>query len=94
MIARIPMPGPATRFYTVETRRLAGYDTPLPGHDQFKMVAAANFCAGRTIAAGQSCTMLVKLGPTTAGLKTAKLRIPSSGPDEAVVKVNLNGTGL
>jgi hypothetical protein len=38
--------------------------------------------------------MLVKLGPTTAGLKAAKLRIPSSGPDEAVVKVNLNGTGL
>jgi hypothetical protein len=60
--------------------------------DQFRMVAAANFCAGRTLAAGQSCTVLVKFGPTTAGLKTAKLRIPSSDPDEAVVKLNLNGT--
>ena len=32
MIARIPLPGSTTRFYTVETRRLAGYDAPLPGH--------------------------------------------------------------
>ena len=32
MIARIPLPGSATRFYTVETRRLAGYDAKLPGH--------------------------------------------------------------
>jgi hypothetical protein len=31
MIARIPLPGSATRFYTVETRRLAGYDAKLPG---------------------------------------------------------------
>ena len=32
MIARIPLPGSSTRFYTVETRRLAGYDAKLPGH--------------------------------------------------------------
>ena len=32
MIARIPLPGSTTRFYTVETRRLAGYDAKLPGH--------------------------------------------------------------
>ena len=32
MIARIPLPGTTTRFYTVETRRLAGYDAKLPGH--------------------------------------------------------------
>ena len=61
--------------------------------DQFMVVAAANLCAGRTLAAGQSCTVLVKFKPTTAGFKTAKLRIPSNDPDEAVVKVNLTGTG-
>ena len=60
--------------------------------DQFKLVVAANLCDGRTLAAGQSCTVRVKLSATTAGLKTATLRIPSSDPDEAVVKVNLNGT--
>jgi hypothetical protein len=60
--------------------------------DQFKLVAAANLCDGRTLAAGQSCTVVVKLSPTTAGLKSAKLRIPSSDPDEAVVKVSLNAT--
>ena len=32
MIARIPLPGSTTRFYTVETRRLAGYDAKLPDH--------------------------------------------------------------
>jgi hypothetical protein len=32
MIARIPIPGSTTRFYTVETRRKVGYDGPLPGH--------------------------------------------------------------
>ena len=60
--------------------------------DQFVVVAATNLCTGRTLAAGQSCTVLVRFKPTTAGFKTAKLRIPSNDPDEAAVKVNLNGT--
>ncbi len=60
--------------------------------DQFMVVAASNLCAGRTLAAGQSCTVLVRFKPTTAGFKTAKLRIPSNDPDEAAVKVTLNGT--
>jgi hypothetical protein len=57
------------------------------------VVAASNLCAGRTLAAGQSCTVLIKLRPTTAGFKAAKLRVPSNDPDEAVVKVTLRGTG-
>ena len=42
--------------------------------DQFLVVAASNLCAGRTLAAGQSCTVLVKFKPTTAGPKAAKLQ--------------------
>jgi hypothetical protein len=66
---------------------LAGLDP-----DQFLVVAAANLCAGRTLAAGESCTVLVRFKPKTPGFKTAKLRIPSNDPDEAAVKVTLNGT--
>jgi hypothetical protein len=61
--------------------------------DQFMVVAVSNLCAGRTLAAGKSCTMILKLRPTTAGFKSAKLRIPSNDPDEAVLKVILRGTG-
>jgi hypothetical protein len=59
--------------------------------DQFKVVATSYLCAGRTLAAGESCTVLVRFKPTTAGLKSAKLRIPSNDPDEASVKVTLSG---
>jgi hypothetical protein len=63
-----------------------------PNPDQFMFVAGANLCAGRTLAAGESCTVTVRFKPTTAGLKTARLRIPSNDPDEAIVKPSLNGT--
>jgi hypothetical protein len=60
--------------------------------DQFVVVAASNLCAGRTLATGQSCTLVVRFKPTTPGLKTAKLRMPSNDPDEVSVKVMLSGT--
>lgn len=60
--------------------------------DQFVVVPASNLCTGRTLAAGQSCTVLVRFKPKTPGLKSAKLRIPSNDPDEAPVKVMLSGT--
>ena len=60
--------------------------------DQFMLVDRANLCTGRTLAAGQSCTVAVRFKPTTAGLKVAKLRIPSNDPDEAIVKASLRGT--
>jgi hypothetical protein len=60
----------------------------------FLIVVAGNLCGGRTLAVGESCTMVVKLKPTTAGAKVGKLRIPSNDPDEAVVKVTLRGTGI
>lgn len=60
--------------------------------DQFVVVDSLNFCAGRTLTAGQSCTVAVRFTPTTAGPKIGKLRIPSSDPDEATVSVNLKGT--
>jgi len=60
--------------------------------DQFVVGANSNFCTGRTLAAGQSCTMLVRFKPTTPGLKSAKLWIASNDSDEASVKVVLRGT--
>jgi len=60
--------------------------------DQFMLVAASNFCAGSTLAPGQSCQISVRFKPTTAGLKTAKLRITSNDPDEGTVSLNVKGT--
>ena len=56
------------------------------------VVAASNFCASRTLAAGESCTVLVKFKPKTSGPKSAKLRIPSNDPDEGTVSLNVKGT--
>ena len=54
-----------------------------PNPDQFILVAANDLCTGRTLAAGQSCTVAVRFKPTTAGFKIAKLRIASNDSDEA-----------
>jgi len=69
------------------TIALAGTDA-----DQFMVVAGSNLCAGRTLAAGQSCTVLVRFKPKTAGVKSAKLKIASNDPDEAPAKVTVSGT--
>ena len=69
------------------TIALAGTDA-----DQFLIVAASNLCAGRTLAAGQSCTVLVRFKPKTPGVKSAKLKVPSNDPDEAPAKLSLSGT--
>ena len=76
-----------TAALVLGTVTLAGFNP-----DQFVVVAGANLCAGRTLAAGQSCTVLVRFKPNAPGAMNAKLRIPSNDPDEAVVKVTLGGT--
>jgi hypothetical protein len=58
------------------------------------VVDVANFCASRTLAPGESCTVMVRFKPKTSGPKSAKLRIPSNDPDETVVKVSLGGAAV
>jgi len=45
------------------------------------------------VAPGGSCTITVKFSPTSAGAKSATLRIPSNDPDENPLDVSLTGQG-
>lgn len=63
-----------------------------------KMFKAVNSTTGRAITkekleAGDSLTITVKFRPTSAGSKTAALKIMSDDPDEGTVNVMLTGAG-
>lgn len=47
-----------------------------------------------SIAPSGSCTLAVKFTPSSAGLKSATLRILSSDPDEGVLDIALSGAGV
>ena len=70
------------------TATLAGLD---PG--QWKLPAAVDLCSGRALGPGESCTLIARFKPTSAGSKSAKLKITSNDSDEPAVKVLLSGTG-
>ena len=73
---------------TVSSIAIAGTD-----NTQFSVVVGgSNACASLnpTLAAGEGCTVNVTFAPTTAGPKTALLRVASNAPQ---VDVTLNGTG-
>jgi hypothetical protein len=59
---------------------------------ELKLPAAQNFCAGVTLAPGQSCTIRVKIMATSAGPKSGTLSIPSNDPDESPVSVSVTAT--
>lgn len=62
--------------------------------DQFVIAAALDLCSGKTLAPGQSCTVVARFKPKTPGIKAAKLWIPSNDPDESTVKIALGGNGV
>ena len=46
-----------------------------------------------TLAPSQACSLGIRFSPTTSGLSTATLSIPSNDPDSGSVNVPLNGEG-
>jgi hypothetical protein len=60
--------------------------------DASSFVADPGTCQGATLAAGQSCTAMVRFRPLGTGLKTASLRVSDSLPGSAPT-VGLSGTG-
>jgi hypothetical protein len=62
------------------------------GTDASSFVADPGTCKGATLAAGQSCTAMVRFQPLGTGPKTASLRISDSLPGSAPT-VALSGTG-
>ncbi|QYZ64517.1 MAG: hypothetical protein HPY30_00015 [Gammaproteobacteria bacterium (ex Lamellibrachia satsuma)] len=51
-------------------------------------------CSGQTLTPAASCTLAVSFAPTVIGIFNDSLDIPSDGPDEGSVTVNLSGTGV
>lgn len=56
--------------------------------------AGQDLCSGVTLAAGQSCTIGVKIKAASSGTKTATLSIPSNDADGNVVSVSVVSTAL
>ena len=61
---------------------------------EFRKPLARDGCSGRTLASGQSCTVGVRFKPGAEGSMAAKLKIPTTDADEALVKIQLTGTGV
>jgi len=50
-------------------------------------------CTGVTVAPSGSCTVSVRFSPTTTGLRTDTLNIPSNDPDQSTFNFAVSGTG-
>lgn len=63
-----------------------------PDADQFTI--SEDFCSEATIPVTGSCTVVVTFAPTTPGIKSAVLNVPSDDPDSATVGIPVSGTGI
>ena len=65
----------------------------ITGTDASEFSIQSNNCQGQTLAPLASCTFKVVFLPTSAGLKSANLSIPSNDPDSPIFAVPLVGEG-
>jgi hypothetical protein len=54
---------------------------------------ASDNCSGKTLAAGNNCTVTVRITPTSTGSFTDSFDIPSNDPDQPVVTMQVSGAG-
>jgi hypothetical protein len=84
----------ATRSATVTNSgagNLSVSAVTLGGTNASQFQKTSDGCTGQLIAAGLSCTVEIRFGPTTAGTKMALLTIASNDPDASSVTVTLKG---
>lgn len=55
---------------------------------------ASDDCSGQTIPPSGNCAVTLRFAPTATGFASDDLAIPSNDPDQAVLTVNLSGTGV
>lgn len=65
----------------------------LGGTDPGDFAVAAETCAGRTLAFGQSCTISVRFTPAATGARTASIIVADNEPSEHLT-IALTGTGV
>jgi hypothetical protein len=64
----------------------------LGGPNAADFVITANACSGRTLAFSQSCTISVRLTPSSAGVRTATIALSDNEPSASTIP--LTGTGV
>ncbi|ADI84086.1 choice-of-anchor D domain-containing protein [Geobacter sulfurreducens] len=64
------------------------------GSDAGEFTISEDFCSQAVIPATGSCTVVVTFAPTSAGGKSAELKIPSNDPDSDNVEVPVSGTAI
>ena len=70
------------------SRTLGALHLDGPSPDQFAL--GPDNCSGQALASGSSCTVQVKLCPTSVGSKAARLLIPSNDPETPVLMAFLH----
>jgi hypothetical protein len=65
----------------------------LAGTNAIDFITQSDNCSGKTLASSSSCSLQVGFAPTSAGPKSANLRITSNDPDTPALNVALSGTG-
>ncbi len=65
----------------------------LTGTDATELVLQDDKCSGQSVPLSGSCAFKVVFAPTSPGVKTAAVSLPSNDPDTPVLSISLSGTG-
>ena len=66
----------------------------IDGTDVSQFFFNGDNCSGKTISPSSSCTVQITFSPTSVGLKSATLSIPSNDPASPTVQVGLSGKSV
>lgn len=83
-------------YFTISNQGTSGLNistAAINGGDASHFMAINDLCSGRTVGAGESCTLDVTFTPLSVGRKEVNLIISSNDPDTPSYSVTLVGTG-
>jgi hypothetical protein len=73
---------------------LSIFDITITGTHFTEFLKQRDQCSGQILAPSQACTLEIVFSPTSGGVKSANLSIPTNDPDENPLNIALTGTGL
>ncbi|RJQ21247.1 MAG: DUF1566 domain-containing protein [Nitrospiraceae bacterium] len=76
------------------TGNLEIYTITITGTDSSDFNIQNDYCTGAVLAPSGNCTIEAVFSPSSGGLKSANMSIPSNDPDMPVLDVPLLGTGI
>jgi hypothetical protein len=87
-----PSPVSGIVVSNIGAQALSMWGLSLGGANAADFVVTANACSGRTLAFSQSCTISVRLTPSSAGVRTATIALSDNEPSASTIP--LTGTGV